>query len=468
MEKTRKAGGARTAEDAERGKPGVVQSGTDGARTAEDAEREKPGVVQSGTDAERETSGRARKTDRTVRPPARRGRVIWTPQPRQRDFLSRGEDEALYGGAAGGGKSEALVVEALRQIDLPTYRGLILRKTYPELSELVDKSRRYYPAVCPGARWSEARHEWAFPSGAKISFGAMQYPNDRFKYQGRAFDYIAFDELTHFTHAEYAYLLSRNRASGPGARVYMRATANPGGIGHNWVKARFITPAPPMQTVYETVALRLPDGREQTARRSRVFVPSTVFDNRVLLENDPAYAARLAALPDAEKRALLYGDWDAFAGQVFSEWRNDPAHYEDQRWTHVIKPFRIPAHWHIWRGYDFGYSKPFSVGWYAADEEGRLYRIKELYGCTGTPNEGLRIDPVQQARRIREAEQNDPMLKGRVIQGVADPAIFNESQGESIAQMQEKYPYFVTWRPGDHTRIAGKMQLHYRLAFDAE
>ena len=119
-------------------------------------------------------------------------------------------------------------------------------------------------------------------------------------------------------------------------------------------------------------------------------------------------------------------------------------------------------------GTTFGYSRPFSVGWYAADEDGRLYRIKELYGCTGTPNEGLKIDPVEQARRIREAEENDPMLKGRVIQGVADPAIFNESQGESIAQMQEKHPYYLVWHPGDHTRLAGKMQMHYRLAFDAE
>ena len=450
MEKTRKAGGARTAEDAERGKPGVVQSGTDGARMAEDAERE--------------TSGGAGRTDRTVRPPARRGRVIWTPQPRQRDFLSRGEDEALYGGAAGGGKSEALVVEALRQIDLPTYRGLILRKTYPELSELVDKSRRYYPAVCPGARWSEARHEWAFPSGAKISFGAMQYPNDRFKYQGRAFDYIAFDELTHFTHAEYAYLLSRNRASGPGARVYMRATANPGGIGHNWVKARFITPAPPMQTVYETVALRLPDGREQTARRSRVFVPSTVFDNRVLLENDPAYAARLAALPDAEKRALLYGDWDAFAGQVFSEWRNDPAHYADRRGTHVIEPFPVPPGWTIVRGFDFGYSRPFSVGWWAVDPDKRLYRVRELYGCTGVPNQGVRWEPAHIAREIIRIEHDDPNLAGRRVRGIADPSIFDESRGESVAQMMEREGVFFD--RADNHRIAGKMQLHHRLAFD--
>ena len=186
------------------------------------------------------------------------------------------------------------------------------------------------------------------------------------------------------------------------------------------------------------------------------------------LKNDPGYLNNLASLPEAEKQALLYGSWDSFSGQVFTEWRNDPAHYEDQRWTHVIKPFRIPAHWKIWRGYDFGYSRPFSVGWYAADEDGRLYRIKELYGCAGTPNEGLKIDPVEQARRIREAEENDPMLKGRVIQGVADPAIFNESQGESIAQMQEKHPYYLVWHPGDHTRLAGKMQMHYRLAFNAE
>ena len=170
----------------------------------------------------------------------------------------------------------------------------------------------------------------------------------------------------------------------------------------------------------------------------------------------------------AEKQALLYGSWDSFSGQVFTEWRNDPNHYEDQRWTHVIAPFTIPKHWKIYRGYDFGFSKPFSVGWYAADEEGRLYRIKELYGCTGRPNEGLRIDPVEQARRIREAEQNDPVLRGRVIQGIADPAIFDESRGESIAAMMERGPNFLHWMPGDHTRLAGKMQMHYRLNFDGE
>lgn len=391
--------------------------------------------------------------------------VLWSPQKRQADFLCRFEDEALYGGAAGGGKSEALVLEALRQVAVPTYRALILRKTYPELSELVDKAHRYYPAAVPGAQWSEARHEWRFPSGAKIYFGAMQHPNDRFKYQGRAYDYIAFDELTHFTQDEYMYLLSRNRASGSGTRVYMRASANPGGIGHGWVKARFLTPAPPMQTIWEPVSLRLPDGTVQETRRSRVFVPSTVFDNQILLQNDPAYAARLAALPEADKRALLYGDWDAFAGQVFCEWRSDAAHYADRRHTHVIDPFPVPKHWRIVRGFDFGYSRPFSVGWWAVSPDNILYRIRELYGCTGTPNQGLRWEPARIAREIRAVEQDDPNIKGRTVRGVADPSIFDQSCGESVAEMMEREGIFFD--PADNARIAGKMQLHHRLAFDA-
>lgn len=390
--------------------------------------------------------------------------VLWTPQRRQADFLARFEDEALYGGAAGGGKSEALVAEALRQVHIPHYRALILRKTYPELSELIDKSQRYYRSAFPGAQWSEARHMWRFPSGAKIYFGAMQHTNDRFKYQGRAYDYIAFDELTHFTQDEYLYLLSRNRASGPGTRVYLRASANPGGIGHGWVKARFLTPAPPMQTIWEDVQVRTPDGAVHTARRSRIFVPSTVFDNQILLQNDPAYAARLAALPDADRRALLYGDWDAFAGQVFSEWRADPAHYADRRYTHVVDPFPIPRGWRVVRGFDFGYSRPFSVGWWAISPDGALCRIRELYGCTGTPNEGVRWEPARIAREIKKIEQDDPNIRGRTVRGVADPSIFDESRGESVAQMMEREGIFFD--RGDNSRIAGKMQVHHRLAFD--
>ena len=395
-------------------------------------------------------------------------KIVWQPQPRQRAFMERAEPEALYGGAAGGGKSDALVVEALRQVHIPHYRGLILRKTYPQLSDLVDKSMRYYPRAFPGAAYNATGHVWVFPSGAKIWFGSMQYTKDRTNYQGKAFDFIGFDELTHFEWDEYSYMMSRNRPTGPGTRVYMRSTTNPGGVGHGWVKERFITPAPPGTPIWEEYQVRMPDGGVKTYRRARVFIPSSVFDNPALLANDPEYLANLAALPEAEKQALLYGSWDSFSGQVFTEWRNDPDHYQDQRWTHVIEPFQIPAHWRIWRGYDFGFSKPFSVGWYAVDEERRIYRIKELYGSSGRPNEGLRLDPVEQARRIRAAEQDDPMLRGRVIRGIADPAIFDESRGESIAAMMERGPHYVHWAAADNTRLAGKMQLHYRLAFDGE
>ena len=310
--------------------------------------------------------------------------IVWKPQPRQLEFMRRPEPEALYGGAAGGGKSDALVIEALRQVHIPHYRALILRKTYPQLSDLVDKSQRYYLRAFPEAQYNATSHVWVFPSGAKIYFGSMQHTKDRTNYQGKAFDFIGFDELTHFEWEEYSYMMSRNRPTGPGTRVYLRATTNPGGVGHGWVKARFITPAPPGTPIEEECRVQMPDGTEKMLRRARVFIPSSVFDNPALLKNDPGYLASLAAMPEAEKQALLYGSWDSFSGQVFTEWRNDP------------------------------------------------------------------------------------MLRGRVITGIADPAIFDQSRGESVADMQEKSPNFLHWRPGDHTRLAGKMQFHYRLHFDEE
>ena len=393
--------------------------------------------------------------------------ILWAPQPKQALFMSRFEDEALYGGAAGGGKSDALIAEALRQVDNPNYRGLILRRTFPQLEDLIAKSKRLYPAAFPGAKFNDTKHIWKFPSGAVIVFGSIPHEADKYNYQGKPYDFIGFDELTQFTYGMYDYLAhSRNRPNGPGTRVYVRATANPGGIGHSWVKERFVTAGKPYETVWRDVPVLKPNGETEIFRRSSVFIPASVFDNKALLENDPGYLANLASMPEAEKNALLYGDWDSFSGQVFSEWKNDPSHYKDGKWTHVIEPFMPPKHWQIIRSFDFGYSRPFSVGWYAADENGKLYRIREYYGSNGVPNVGVKLDPAAIARNIREIESADPLLKGRSIFGVGDPSIFDESRGASIARLMSEHPNFITFAPGNNNRLQGLMQAHYRLTFD--
>ncbi|HIT56460.1 MAG TPA: Terminase-like family protein [Candidatus Galloscillospira stercoripullorum] len=391
-------------------------------------------------------------------------RVIWSPQPRQAALMARFEDEALYGGAAGGGKSDCALAEALRQVHIPYYRGLVLRKTYPQLTELMDRSTEIYRAAYRGAKFNESKHVWTFPSGAKIYFGSMQYTKDRTNYQGKRYDFIDFDELTQFLWDEYSYMFSRNRPNGPGTRCYIRAQANPGGVGHGWVKERFITAGKPMETIWERLKIRHPDGREESRWKSRIFVPSSVFDNKILLQNDPDYLTRLAAMPERERNALLYGDWDTFSGQVFTEWRNDGSHYSDRINTHVIAPFLVPDTWAIWCAMDWGYARPFSVGWYAVDHDRRLYRIREFYGCTGTPNEGLRLEPSDVARRIKKIEGEDPNLRGRTIRRVGDPAIWGSQGSESVGALMERQR--VYFEKGDNARLDGKMQVHHRLSFD--
>ena len=389
--------------------------------------------------------------------------VIWKPQKRQKVFQSREEYEVLYGGAAGGGKSDALVAEALRQVHIPHYKAIIFRKTMPQLRELIQKSRRIYSAAYPDAVYNQTEHVWRFPSGALIYFGSMPNKDSYLNYQGLSFAFIGFDELTHFTREEYEYLISRNRADGEGVRVYIRATANPGGIGHGWVKERFITPAPPNTPIVFKTEVRMPDGSIKTLERKRIFIPSSVFDNEKLLKNDPNYLANLASLPEAQKKALLYGDWDVFEGQVFTEWKNHPEN-EDRRNTHVIKPFNIPGHWRRYRSFDYGYTKPFAVQWWAVDEDGICYLYRQLYGCTNVPNTGLRLEPSAIAKMVKEIEEAEE--KGNTIIGIADPAIWDESRGMAgtiINMFEEQGVYF---EKGDHKRLPGKMQVHKRLAFD--
>ncbi len=405
--------------------------------------------------------------------------TVWEAQPKQAAFMSRGEDEILYGGAAGGGKSDALIIEALRQVSIPHYKGLILRKTFPQLSELVEKSQRYYPKAFPKATYNDSKHTWTFPSGAKVVFGSLQHEKDKYNWQGKAFDFIGFDELTHFTFDEYIYLKSRNRPNGPGTRVYMRNTANPGGVGHAWVKERFITAGEPLQTIWERVVVTYPDGHIERKWLSRCFVPSTVFDNRALLQNDPNYLANLASLPEKERNALLYGDWDSYEGQYFEDFRIEPDMRaanaagdnstreelkRQHRWVHVIDPFEIPKTWKIYRSFDWGYNHPFSVGWWAVDYDGVAYRILELYGCTSTPNTGIKWIPQRVFEEVARIEREHRWLKDKTITGIADPAIWDAQTGVSIAETASKYG--VYFQKGDHERLPGWMQVHYRLAFD--
>lgn len=369
-----------------------------------------------------------------------------TVTQKQKTFLDATADEVLYGGAAGGGKSYGQVVDALvYALKYGGIRQLVLRRTFPELKRsLILTSLALFPkGVC---RYESANHRFVFLNGSVIEFGYCDTEGDVTQYQSAEYDVLRFDELTHFTEFQYRYLISRIRGVN-GHPKQVKATTNPGGIGHNWVKERFIGHEG------EWVA---EDGRK------RVFIPATVRDNRFLMDSDSGYLARLEQLPDQEKRALLYGDWDLYEGQAFGEFRNNPEGYLSRRGSHVITPFEIPAHWRRFRSFDFGYAKPFAVQWWAVDEDGRAYLYRQLYGSTGKPNEGRRWTVSQIGKeifRIEAAEEG-----GRSITGIADPSIWDTSRGESVAEMLEREG--VYFDPGDNARLAGKMQLHYRLQFD--
>lgn len=388
--------------------------------------------------------------------------VIWKPQPKQEEFQKCSCFEALYGGAAGGGKSDALLAEALRQVGISHYRGIIFRRTIPQLEGLISRSKELYAKL--GGKYNEVAKCWTFKSGAKIFFGYMQREDDKTNYQGKPYDFIGFDELTHFTWTQYSYMFSRCRPTGAGTRCYIRATANPGGVGHGWVKERFIKPCKAGKVVWEKQVVTDNEGKKITMWTDRTFIASSVFDNKALLSNDPNYLASLAMLPEKERDALLYGNWDSFAGQVFTEWLDDKDHYKDMVFSHVIEPFDIPKDWKVFRCMDWGFRRPYSVGWYAIDFNGRIYRIKELYGCTGTANEGVKETPQEVGKQIKAIEASDKNLIGRHIEGYADNAIFSTDSGTSISDSFEQVG--VYWERVSKERLHGLMQCHYRLAFD--
>lgn len=372
----------------------------------------------------------------------------------QKSFMDANADEVLFGGAAGGGKSYGQLVDALvYALKYPKSKQLILRKTYPELEHsLIMVSLGFYPkSVCS---YSSTTRKWSFINGSLIEFGYCAARADVFRYQGAEYDVIRFDELTHFTEEQYTYLISRVRGVNSYPKM-VKSSTNPGGIGHNWVKHRFIEGLEPNKI-----------HKDEETGVSRLFIPSFVQDNVFLMNADAEYVNRLKQLPENERKALLFGEWDIFDGQVFVEWKNSHFGSKTGRWSHIIEPFQIPKEWRRYRTFDFGYSKPFAVSWYAVDSDGRAYNYRELYGCTGTPDVGVKWTAQRIADEIRRIEDEEE--KGNQIVGIADPAIWNStgSVDGSIADMMEKRG--VYFEKGNHDRLAGKMQVHYRLAFDDE
>ncbi len=375
---------------------------------------------------------------------------------KQQAFVNAKEDEVLYGGAAGGGKSYGQIIDSfIKAMQYPGIKQIILRNSFPELNRsIILTAQSLFPKEL--YTFSSSSHKMSFVNGSLIEFGYIASDSDVSNYQSAEYDIIRFDELTHFTEFQYKYMRSRLRGANKFPKQ-IKSSTNPGGKGHNWVKEMFINPSPPGKSFVKN-------------ETSFLFIPAKVTENKFLMENDSSYIRRLKSLPLKERKALLHGDWDIYEGQFFSEFKNDPEHYEDRFHTHIIKPFAPPPEWTIYRSFDFGYARPFSVGWWATDYDGRLYRILELYGCrkdeAGLPvaNTGVKWTPEKIFKKVSEIEKSHPWLKGKDIFGVADPSIWDKSRGISVADVAESFG--VYFEKGDNNRIPGWMQVHYRLQFD--
>lgn len=359
-----------------------------------------------------------------------------------------------FGGARGGGKSWAIRTKAtLLCLKHPGITIMIIRRTYPELE--ANHIRPFKKLLKIGtaeaaAKYNTSRKELTFPNGSMILFRYCKTDADVDSYQGTEVDVLFLDEATQLSELQIKDLVACVRGANDfPKRVYY--TCNPGGKGHAYIKRLFID--------RDFLSDEYPEDYS--------FIQSRVYDNEILMEKNPDYLRQLEALPEAQRKAWLDGDWNSFVGQVFAEWRNDPDHYKDRQWTHVIDDFTIPQTWKIYRGYDHGYAKPFSVCWFAVDHDGKMYLVREWYGCTKQANTGVQMTVQAIADGIKEIERSDPNLIGRTVYGIADPAIWGQGKdahGESIEDMFEACG--VVNNRADHSRWAGLMQFHYRLAFD--
>ena len=348
----------------------------------------------------------------------------------QTDFLAASETDVLYGGAAGGGKSYAMLVDPLRYCHRPAYRALILRRSMPELRELIDKSRELYPKAFPGCKFREVEKIWNFPSGAKLEFGFLERDADVYRYQGQAYSWIGFDEITHLpTEFPWNYLASRLRTTDSEITPYMRCTANPGGVGAHWVKKRYLDDKPNESFI----------GKDGLTRK---FIPARLEDNPYLAE-DGRYEQMLKALPDVQRKQLLEGNWDVNEGAAFTEFDLD---------VHVITPFEVPVSWERIKGIDYGYASESACVWGTIDpSDNTLIIYRELYrkGLTGQDLGAI----------ITQMELEDPYS----VQGVLDTAAWARTgtTGPTVGESLQKEGHKL--RRADKNRIQGKIQIHEYL-----
>lgn len=392
------------------------------------------------------------------------------PSEKQVLLLKATKKYIAYGGSRGGGKSFAVREKVtLLSLKWPGIKSLIVRRTYPEL--IANHINPLKELLKIGTKDSIARYNKTeklitFVNGSTIKFDYCANDNDIDHYQGQEYDVIFVDEATQLKEEWLKKLNAclRGVNNFPKHVIY---TCNPGGVSHGYIKRLFID--------RKYIAGEDPDEYE--------FIQSSVYDNKILLKTNPDYVKQLESLPESLKKAWLFGNWNIFEGAYFESFRERPDAEKireaglteeealiQRRWTHVIKPFDIPSDWKIYRGYDWGFGKPFACCWLAQSPQGIgplsdvLYMILELYGWNGTPNEGVKWTNKEQMDKIAEIEREHPWLKGKRIHGFADPSIWDGSHGISAAEEAEKHQLWFD--PGVNDRIPGWMQIRERMKFD--
>ena len=348
--------------------------------------------------------------------------------PKQNEFITSKADEIFFGGAAGGGKSSAQVIDALIfSVKYPKSHQLILRRTFPELERsIVPISKRFFPKAA--GKYLSSKHIWSFKNGSVIELGYLESEEDVNRYQSAEYDVIRFDELTHFTEKQYLYMLSRLRGAN-GYPKQMKSTGNPGGIGHEFVKRRFIDNP----------------NCERNGRKFE-FIPSFVTDNFFLTDSDPDYVKRLSELPEKERKRLLEGDWSFFEGAYFSEF--SPR-------KHIVKPFSIEK-MTLFRSLDYGLDMTACL-WWAIDKNGDFYIYRELYEPNLTLSEA--------AKKIVKMTPSHE----RILYTVASPDLWNRRQETGTSGMEIMYNAGLSGLiPADNGRVRGLRFLRELLKHDEE